>query len=84
MVVSPIGQQGFIFGRGNSQLSPAVIRKVGKENIVIIATMNKLASVGYGRPLRVDTGDLETDRFLSGYTRVITSYNEETVLKITH
>lgn len=84
MIVSPIGRQGFIFGRGNAQMSPAVISKVGKENIVIIATTNKLSLIGFGRPLLVDTGDIETDQMLSGYTRVITGYNEETVAKVSH
>jgi predicted polyphosphate/ATP-dependent NAD kinase len=82
IIVSPIGRQGFIFGRGNPQISPAVIKKVGKENILIIATHSKLSSIGFGRPLLVDTGDEETDRMLSGYTRVITGYEEEAVMKI--
>ena len=82
IVVSPIGRQGFIFGRGNPQLSPEVIRNVGRENILIIATQSKLSSIGLGRPLLVDTGDEETDRMLSGYMRVITGYNEEAVVRI--
>ena len=82
IVVSPIGRQGFIFGRGNPQISPTVIRKVGKQNILIIATRSKLSSIGLGRPLLVDTGDEETDKLLSGYTRVVTGYNEEAVLKV--
>jgi predicted polyphosphate/ATP-dependent NAD kinase len=82
MIVSPVGRQGFIFGRGNPQISPAVIREVGKENILIIATRSKLSSIGFGRPLLVDTGDEETDRMLSGYTRVITGYQEEVVVKV--
>jgi predicted polyphosphate/ATP-dependent NAD kinase len=82
IVVSPIGRQGFIFGRGNPQISPAVIKKVGKQNILIIATRSKLSTLGLGRPLLVDTGDEETDKMLSGYTRVVTGYNEEVVLKV--
>jgi predicted polyphosphate/ATP-dependent NAD kinase len=82
IIVSPIGRQGFIFGRGNPQISPVVIKKVGKENILIIATHSKLRSIGFGRPLLVDTGDEGTDRMLSGYTRVITGYEEEAVVKI--
>jgi predicted polyphosphate/ATP-dependent NAD kinase len=82
IIVSPIGRQGFIFGRGNPQISPAVIRKVGKQNILIIATQSKLSSIGLGRPLLVDTGDEGTDRMLSGYTRVITGYDEEAMVKV--
>jgi len=82
IIVSPIGAQGFIFGRGNQQISPNVIRKVGKDNIIIIATKNKLTSIGQGRHLFVDTGDSEVDTILSGYRRVITGYREEAVVKV--
>jgi len=82
IIVSPIGRQGFIFGRGNPQISPAIIRKVGRQNILIIATSTKLSAIGLGRPLLVDTGDEETDRMLSGYTRVVTGYEEEVVVKV--
>jgi predicted polyphosphate/ATP-dependent NAD kinase len=82
IVVSPIGKQGFIFGRGNPQISPEVIRKVGKQNILIIATRNKISSIGFGRPLLVDTGDREVDEMLSGYARSVIGYGEEAVLKI--
>jgi len=82
IVVTPIGGQGFIFGRGNQQLSSTIIKKVGKENIIVLATPNKLASIGIGEPLRLDTGDDDTNKQLSGYIRVITGYAEEAVVKI--
>ena len=82
IVVSPIGGQGFIFGRGNQQISPQVIKKVGIDNIIILATENKLHSIGPGKPLLVDTGDDEINRQLSGYKRVVTGYNKEVIWKV--
>lgn len=71
IIVSPIGSQGFIFGRGNQQISPRVIRTVGKENIIILATPHKLRETPI---LLVDTGDDELDRELSGDVQVIVGY----------
>ncbi len=81
IVVTVIGGQGYIFGRGNQQLSPAVIKKVGKENIIVVATRDKIAGFG-SRPLLVDTGDEETDKYLSGFVRVVTSYHEQRLMKV--
>ena len=83
IIVSPIGRQGFIFGRGNQQISPNVIRQVGVENVLVISTPNKLASVQTGKPFLVDTGDDEVNLMLSGYRRVITGYREEVVVRVT-
>lgn len=79
IVVTPIGGQGFIFGRGNQQISPDVIRKVGKKNIIVVATRRKMHRL---RTLRVDTGDPEVDAMLRGYIRVVVDYNEELVVKV--
>jgi predicted polyphosphate/ATP-dependent NAD kinase len=81
IVLTPIGGQGFLLGRGNQQISPAVIRRAGRNGIVIVATADKLSSLG-GRPLLVDTGDSELDSQLSGYHRVITGYRENTVYRV--
>jgi predicted polyphosphate/ATP-dependent NAD kinase len=81
LIVSVIGGQGFIFGRGNQQISPEVIRKIGRENIIIAATPEKLASLG-GHPLRVDTGESMLDEELKGYYKIHTGYGRRTLYKV--
>jgi predicted polyphosphate/ATP-dependent NAD kinase len=71
IIVSPLGQQGFILGRGNPQISPSVVRRVGKDRIVVVATQAKLR---HTPRLRVDTGDPELDQDLRGRISVIVGY----------
>ncbi|VUT24118.1 MAG: ATP-NAD kinase [Candidatus Methanolliviera sp. GoM_asphalt] len=71
IIVSPIGAQGFIFGRGNQQISSKVIRKVGIENVIVIATPYKLEQTPH---LFVDTGDADLDRLFSGCMSVVCGY----------
>jgi predicted polyphosphate/ATP-dependent NAD kinase len=81
IIVSVIGGQGYVFGRGNQQISPKVIRKVGKDNIIIVATESKIAALR-GMPLLVDTGDREVDEMLKGYCRIVTGYRRAAVYRI--
>ena len=76
IVVSPIGGQGFVFGRGNPQLSPAVIREC---DVRIVASREKLDDV---RTLRVDTDDPELDAELAGWVKVRVGKFETRMMKI--
>jgi predicted polyphosphate/ATP-dependent NAD kinase len=80
-VLSPTGGQGFLLGRGNQQLSPAVLRAIGPERVVVVATASKLAALGTN-PLYVDTGDATLDAALAGHRRVVTRRGRETVVRI--
>ena len=79
IIISPIGGQGFIFGRGNKQFTSEVIKKVGIKNIIIIATDSKIRDL---RCLRVDTGDPDFDTLLKGLVKVIIGYKEQIVIPI--
>jgi predicted polyphosphate/ATP-dependent NAD kinase len=81
IVVTVIGGQGHVFGRGNQQFSPQVIRKVGLENILIVAAKSKIAGLE-GRPLLVDTNDPELDRALSTYRSIITGYDDQILYRM--
>ena len=81
IVVTPIGGQGYLFGRGNQQISPKVIEKVGREQIIAVSTPEKLYALG-SQPLLVDTGNRAVDEKLAGYLIVVTGYNEQAVRKV--
>lgn len=81
MVLSPIGAQGFVLGRGNQQLSPDVVRRIGPANLIVIATPAKLRRTPV---LRFDTGDRDLDAQLGGkgYRAVVTGYHVSRLVKV--
>ena len=81
LVLSPIGAQGFLFGRGNLPLSPAVIHRIGADNIVIISTPAKLARTPL---LRFDTGDAALDAAMISrkFLSVIIGYHRSRLVKV--
>jgi predicted polyphosphate/ATP-dependent NAD kinase len=82
LVLSPIGAQGFVLGRGNQPLSPKVIRRIGARNIVVIATQAKLARTPI---LRFDTGDpaLDLDMISRKFLEVIIGYHRIRLVRVT-
>ena len=81
IIVTPIGGQGFIFGRGNQQISADVIRQVGLGNIVVVATESKLRSLKGS--LKVDTGDSSLDNaFRQRKQKVIADYKIEYLVPV--
>lgn len=78
-VVSIIGGQGFILGRGNQQISANVIKGLSSPKLIVVATANKLASLSGN--LLIDTGSQATDLELQGFYKVITGASDEVVLQ---
>jgi len=80
VILSPIGAQGFILGRGNLQLSPKVIKKIGLDNIIVISTPSKLQTTPI---IRVDTGDKELDQqfFDKEFLMIVIGYRLSRVVK---
>lgn len=76
ILVTAIGGQGHILGRGNQQISPRVVRAVGLDNLLVVATKTKLKTLA-GRPFLLDSGDAELDQQLTGLRRVLSGYREE-------
>ena len=81
LIVGVVGGQGALFGRGNQQLSPAVIRRIGVENVEVVAGLRKLLALD-PLLLHVDTGDPELDSELAGYRRVHVAPDRTVVSKV--
>jgi predicted polyphosphate/ATP-dependent NAD kinase len=74
LVISIIGGQGHIFGRGNAQFSATVLEKIEKDNVLLIGSKNKLKTLN-GKPLLVDTGSIVLDQAWAGLIPVLTGYD---------
>jgi len=81
LVLTLIGGQGHIIGRGNQQLSAEFLRSLGKDNILLVATKNKISNLA-GRALVVDSGDIAVDQQLSGLISIITGYHDQVLYPI--
>lgn len=81
LLLGVVGGQGALFGRGNQQLSPAVLRRIGVENVEVVAGLAKLLALDPPW-LRVDTGDPELDAELEGYRRVHVAPRRTLVYKV--
>ena len=81
IIVTVIGGQGYIFGRGNQQLSAEVLEAAGFKNITVIATESKMIALE-GKPLLVDTGVEDVNRALCGYKMVKTAQGKTMVYKV--
>lgn len=75
LIITPIGGQGHIIGRGNQQLAPDILQQIPRSHIQIIATKEKIQSL-QGRPLLVDSNDPELDKSFTGYQSILVGYNE--------
>lgn len=78
LVLSPIGGQGLVLGRGNQQISPRLLRAAGRRGLHVLAPQDKLMSL-HGGVLRIDSGDAQLDAQFNGYLPVTTGYREQTM-----
>jgi predicted polyphosphate/ATP-dependent NAD kinase len=83
IILSIIGGQGIVLGRGNQQISPRVIRQAGLANLQFISTQEKVRALN-GRALHVDSGSDELDKELSGYHKIICGYDDAILYEIAY
>jgi predicted polyphosphate/ATP-dependent NAD kinase len=81
IVAAATGGQGFLFGRGNQQISAEVLRRVGRENVMVVTGAQKLAALDPA-VLHVDTGDAAVDAMLAGYIQVHTAPGQRMVMRV--
>jgi predicted polyphosphate/ATP-dependent NAD kinase len=83
LIVTVIGGQGHILGRGNQQLSPAFIKQIGKQNIIVVATKAKLHLLE-NKGLISDSGDSQLDADIAGPISIITGYRDQVLYFVRH
>lgn len=81
LVIAPTGGQGYLLGRGNQQISPDVLRRIGKENMIILAVNSKIIDL-QGSPLLVDVGDESINNRLEGYYRIKVGYGTDLMYRV--
>ncbi len=81
IIVGVTGGQGFIFGRGNQPISPGIIRRAGRDGLIVLAGARKLACLETRR-LLLDTGDPRLDAALQGYMQIVTGPGERAVMRV--
>src|SRR5699024_2298948 len=81
LVVSPVGGQGFLFGRGNQQLDAGLLSRAEREDLFIVCTEEKLAQLG-GGPLYIDVPELEMVERFTGYKKVITGARQTASIRV--
>lgn len=81
IVTGVVGQQGFVFGRGNQQISPAVLQACGRDRVIVVATREKLTALPEGM-LHLDSGDQAVDALLTRYIRVRTGPGESMMMRL--
>ena len=81
IIVSLIGRQGFLFGRGNLQFTPRILKNIGPQNIIIISSKFKLQNIP-NQILRLDTRDSRLDQDMKGFYKVIVDYDEIKICKV--
>ncbi|BAB66288.1 ATP-NAD kinase family protein [Sulfurisphaera tokodaii] len=78
LILTPIGKQGFLIGRGNQEIGPEVLQKIRRDKIIIVSTRSKLNTI---ECLRIDTGNPLLDRKFQGIYKVIVGYEEFVAIK---
>lgn len=80
-ILTVIGGQGHLFGRGNQQFSAEIIRKLGIDHLWVVATQTKITALQQ-RPLRLDTGDAKLDQALSGIIAITVGYQQKVLVAL--